>query len=170
MPAETDSTPKRLLKTLARIEDGILALLLSVMICLALLQIFLRNFFQYGLPDGDHLLRILVLWVALFGAIVASRERKNISIDILSRYLNARARTMAGVVVDLFVVLVAALFAYHSGRLVMDEYTLGTLVLGGVPSWLVQLIIPFAFTVITFRYLTFSLMHVRELRRGSQQG
>ena len=168
MPAETDNGVKRLLKALARVEDGILALLLTVMICLALLQIFLRNFFQYGITDADHLLRILVLWVGLFGAIVASRERKNISIDILSRYLNTRARTLAGVVVDLFVVVVAALFAYHSGRLIMQEYELGTLVLGNVPSWLVQLVIPFAFGVIALRYLVFSLMHTRALRRGSQ--
>ena len=38
MPAETDSTPKRLLKTLARIEDGILALLLSVPLAVLVLM------------------------------------------------------------------------------------------------------------------------------------
>jgi len=169
MPGETDNVARRLLKTLARIEDGMLVLLLTVMICLAVAQIFLRNFFQYGITDGDNLLRILVLWVGLFGAIVASRERKNISIDVLSAYLNVQARAIAGVVVDLFVVLVASILAYHSGRLVVDEYVAGTLALTNVPSWLVQSVLPFAFGMIALRYLISSVMHSRALSTGSRQ-
>ena len=169
MPAEPDNAPTRLLKIIARIEDGILVLLLSVMIGLAFLQIVLRNFFQYGFTDGDHLLRILVLWVGLFGAIVASRERKNINIDVLSRYLDGLAKALVDMVIDLFVVLVAGLFAYHSARLLVQEYALEILVLGAVPSWLVQLVIPLAFTVIALRYLLFSVTHVREVMAGLRQ-
>ena len=165
----TEKTASGLLKTLARVEDVILVLLLTLMICLAVSQIFLRNFFQYGFTDGDNLLRILVLWVGLFGAIVASRERKNISIDILSRYLKGRPRALAGVVVDLFVALVAATLAYHSVRLVLAEYDAGTMALTTVPTWLVQSVMPFAFGMIAVRYTLFTVMHARSLITGVQQ-
>ena len=58
---------------LHRVEDAVLALLLGAMILLAPLQIALRLFFNEGLTWADPLIRVLVLWVGLFGAISASR-------------------------------------------------------------------------------------------------
>ena len=72
-------------------------------------------------------------------------------------------------VIDLFVVLVAGLFAFHSGRLLVQEYALEILIMGTVPSWLVQLVIPLAFAVIALRYLLFSVTHARELMGGLRQ-
>ena len=56
---------KRLEERLHRVEDILLALLLTAMIGLAALQILLRNLFNLGLAWADPTLRLLVLWVAL---------------------------------------------------------------------------------------------------------
>ena len=64
-------------------------MLISLLISMILLssgQIVLRNFFDIGIIWIDPLLRVLVLWTALVGATVASRENKHIRIDLLSRY------------------------------------------------------------------------------------
>ncbi len=70
-----------------RVEDFLLFLLLAGMILLATGQIALRNFFAAGVIWGDELLRIILLWLALFGAMAASRDNKHINIDIVSRFL-----------------------------------------------------------------------------------
>ena len=80
----------RLGTVLHRIEDGILVAILSLMIGLAALQIVLRNFFGAGIVWGDMLVRVLVLWIGLVGAMVAARQNKHISIDLVIRYLRER--------------------------------------------------------------------------------
>ena len=39
-------------------------------------------------------LRLLVLWVALFGAMAASRQDKQIAVDAVSNFLSPRAKAM----------------------------------------------------------------------------
>ena len=71
---------------LYRVEDALLVVLLSAMILLASTQILLRNFFDSGFVWIDPILRVMVLWLGLIGATVATRYNKHIRIDLLSRY------------------------------------------------------------------------------------
>ena len=64
---------KRLTRTIAAIEDGLLVILLAAMTGLAGSQILLRNLWDTGLAWGDPLLRVMVLWVALLGATQGTR-------------------------------------------------------------------------------------------------
>jgi TRAP-type C4-dicarboxylate transport system permease small subunit len=70
---------------LHRAEDALLVVLLSTMIVLAGTQIILRNFLDSGFVWIDPLLRVLVLWLGLLGATVATRNNKHIRIDLLSK-------------------------------------------------------------------------------------
>ena len=76
------------------LENSLLSIVLVSMILLASGQIGLRNLFGSGFPWADEALRLLVLWVAMLGAVAASRENRHISIDILSRVLPERPRMM----------------------------------------------------------------------------
>ena len=58
------------------VEDVLIFVLLSALILLASTQIVLRNVFSLGYPWVDGLIRLLVLWLALLGAIAASRARR----------------------------------------------------------------------------------------------
>ena len=58
---------------LDKIEDWFLVVMLGVMVLLAVVQIFYRNVFGIGLLWADPMLRIMVLWVALAGAVIATR-------------------------------------------------------------------------------------------------
>ena len=61
-------------KSLHRAEDALLVILLTAMIVLACTQILLRNFFDSGIVWIDPLLRVMVLWLGLVGATVATRH------------------------------------------------------------------------------------------------
>ena len=56
-------------RTLHRAEDAVLALLLGATIVLASLQILLRGIFGTGIGWVDPLVRVLVLWLGLLGAL-----------------------------------------------------------------------------------------------------
>ncbi len=64
---------QRVLRIIHGFEDGLLALMVAAMIFLAGSQILLRNLFDTGFAWADPVLRLLVLWVGLLGALAASR-------------------------------------------------------------------------------------------------
>ncbi len=118
------------------LEDAVLVVLLTRMILLAATQILLRNGFGSGLVWADELLRILVLWIGLAGALAASRDRNQIKIDVLSRFLPERGRLVMQIVTDVFTAVVCAVVAWHafvfvSGSLEYDDTLLGSFRRGG---------------------------------------
>ena len=156
----------KILDIIARIEDGLLVFLLGSMIVLAGLQIILRNVFSTGITETDSLLKILVLWVGMLGAVVASRERKHISIDILTRYVSEKTRQYVEVMIDLFVVFICSLLATLSLRMLLVDYESSTIAFSGVRTWMLESILPIAFVIITLRYLMYSWQGINAIIKG----
>jgi len=154
---------KRAQMILHRVEDAILVGLLLLMIGMAVTQIFLRNLFQAGIVWSDVMVRILVLWVGLIGAMVASRQDNHIAIDVLDRYLPERAKVYTNFVVRLFTALICTIVAYYSLLFVQMEFTDGGMAFARVPTWLCEAIIPFAFTVIALRYFLLSFVNLKKI-------
>lgn len=147
----------RLIKFVQLLEDSLLVLLLTSMILLASTQIVMRNFFDTGLVWADPLLRVMVLWLGLLGATVASRNNKHIQIDLLTRYLSQRLNLAIQVVVGLFTATVAGTIAWHGARWVISDYRDAITSFSGLPSWVLEIIIPLAFGLIAIRYLLYAL-------------
>ena len=146
-----------LVKSVHRIEDILLVLLLSNMIALASTQIILRNFFDSGIVWADPLLRIMVLWLGLVGATVASRDNKHIHIDLVSRFLSKRWYLLIQTFVGQFTAWVCLLIAWHGARWVQLEYLDGMISFLGIPAWMFQITIPITFVLIGVRYFLFSI-------------
>ncbi|MBU1343904.1 MAG: TRAP transporter small permease [Proteobacteria bacterium] len=150
------SLVRNVIVVLQKIEDGILIGLLLLMILMAVLQIFLRNLFDSGVLWGDPLVRILVLWIGLIGAMVASRNNHHISIDVISRYLPDSIRRLTNLATAVFTFLVCSVMAYYSFGFVIMEKNDGLTAFANIPVWICESIIPFSFAVISIRYLFFS--------------
>ncbi len=145
------------------VEDAVLVGLLLLMIGMSVTQIFLRNLFETGIVWSDVMVRILVLWVGLIGAMVASRQDNHITIDILDRYLPERGKVYANFVVKLFTALICMIAAYYSLLFVQMEFADGGMAFAQVPTWLCEAIIPFAFTVIALRYFLLSFVNLKRI-------
>ena len=146
-----------LISILHKIEDALLASLLLLMIGLAVFQIVLRNGFNAGIVWADPLVRVLVLWLGLIGAMVASRTDNHISIDIVSKYLPEHLKQFTTLLVYLFTTIICALMTWHSARFVIMEKADGMFAFFSMPIWICELVIPFAFGIMTIRYTLFFL-------------
>jgi TRAP-type C4-dicarboxylate transport system permease small subunit len=142
-----------------RLETILLCALLSGLILLGSAQILLRNVFSIGVTWGDGLIRLGVLWLALLGALAASREGRHITMGDPNRWLPRRLQLAAGVAADFFAAAVAGVFAWYACVFVRDSRAFGDTLLNDVPAWILQLIMPVAFALISYRYV------VRGLRR-----
>jgi TRAP-type C4-dicarboxylate transport system permease small subunit len=139
------------------LEDSLLVGLLVSMIVLSSGEIILRNFFDFGIIWIDPLLRVLVLWTGLIGATVASRENKHIRIDLISRLFSKRMHLVIQVFVGLFTATVSGIIAWHGARWVLMDYQDRLTSFHGLPSWVLEIIIPVAFGLIAIRYLLHSV-------------
>ena len=72
------------------LENIALVVMLGGMILLAFGQIVLREVFETGFVWADELIKVMVLWLVMIGAVAASRDDRHIRIDVLSQLLPDR--------------------------------------------------------------------------------
>ena len=149
---------ERIRKFLNRIEDGVLIGLLLSMMVVAITQILLRNLFESGIVWGDPMSRMLVLWVGLIGAMIATRFDNHIRIDLLNRYLRKHLKAIVKIVVACFTAITCGIFAYYSLQFVRLEFEDGSFAFAKIPVWFCASVIPLAFLVIALRSFTSAII------------
>ncbi len=148
---------RRLHRFLWRLEGAVLVLILTATIGFAVAQVLLRNLFHSGLAWGDPLVRILVLWLGMVGAMIASRRHEHIHIDVFTRRLPERLQNGVHRLTDLFTAAVCLIVAWHALMLIRIEFADGYPAFASVPAWLAEAVIPFGFAVMGLRYLLSAL-------------
>lgn len=151
------------------VENAALFLVLAAMVFLAAAQIFMRNVLDIGVAWGDEALRLLVLWVTMLGAMAATRDRRHIVIDVLSRALPEAFRLWVCLLVDGFSAAVSAILAWYAAVFVADSRAYDDRLLNDLPAWPFQVILPIAFAIIAYRYCIWCLRHIRTIVKGAAQ-
>lgn len=159
---------ERLRRAVLLAEDVILVVVLVAMIGFAVAQIALRNLLGIGILWGDPLVRVLVLWAGLIGAMVAARLDHHIVISALAQFLPPRWKTASRLLTDSATAAVCLIVALVATRFVHSDYQAGVMAFARVPAWVCELIIPFAFFVLAGRYGLFAVERARELLRRSR--
>lgn len=144
---------------LEKIENYILVTLLIVLLVLSFSQVVLRNFFNSGITWADVFLRHAVLYIGLIGASIATKYEKNINMDVLGRIVSEKKRKLFSILTNFFSFIIASLMVYASYLFVKSEYEFNpdTILFFGLKSWIIQLIIPFTLSIISFRLLLKSI-------------
>lgn len=150
------------------LENGLLLLILLGMVALAVLQIVLREFFDTGIIWLNEAVRILVLWLAVLGAVAAARDNRHIRIDLVSHLLPQRTVTAIRLVVDLFAAVVSAFVAWQLWRYLKLQAELEFTVLDGidVPSFWANMVAPVGFALLSYRFLVLFCRQLLELASG----
>lgn len=140
------------LRLLEKGEEVLLCLLLAAMITVACLQILLRTFFSSGLMWADPLLRYLVLWCGLLGAVLATSKGKHISLDLINNKLSPTIRSWVSVTTYLFCIIVSLGLTWAGWIFLQNEIEFSSPGPLSLPNWLWNTIFPVAFGLITIKY------------------
>lgn len=152
---------EKIKKIIFLIEDSILVIALSALILICFGQIILRGVFSIGLFWGETASRYLVLWVALLGAIVATREYNHVNIDIVSKYAPDKIKNIIRVITDLFTAVVTFALTYYSIIFIKNDMASNMKAFGVIPTWVAGLILPVAFGVICIHYIFHLFTHLK---------
>jgi TRAP-type C4-dicarboxylate transport system permease small subunit len=144
---------RRGLVVLRHVENGLLTTLVLLLVVLAGAQIFLRDVFHTALSFADPLMRQLVLWTGMLGALAAVRDDKHIALDVLQRFLKPGAQKIARIVTFGFAAAVCAMLAYYCFAMVQVDLEGATpSQLSGVPAWAAEIILPVGFGMMALRF------------------
>lgn len=144
-------------------EKAVLCFLLLAIIVLACTQITLRTFFSGGLVWADPVLRYLVLWTGLLGAVTATGQGKHIALDILGGRMPKTIVPYATLLSHLFSFLTASALAWASVIFFIGEMEFGGPGPLTVPLWVWNMIFPLAFGLLAVKYFFFLLMQAADL-------
>lgn len=154
---------------MARIETILLIIILLSMILLAFLQVILRNFFHTSILWADTLLRHLVLWIGFIGASLATRERRHINIDAVSRLLSKTAQKITLSIINLFAGTICFFLLRAAMTFIQSEKEAGSILFTGIPTWVFQIIIVIGFGLMMLRFLIHTLENLMALLSPAQK-
>jgi TRAP-type C4-dicarboxylate transport system permease small subunit len=143
-------------RALEKFEFWLIVCLLTLMIILSFGQMVSRNLFHQALVWGDILLRQLVLWTGFLGASLAVRQNKHISIDVFSNFLSPGTKGKVSIFTRITTAIISGFLAWAAWSFVQFEKESESILFLELPVWLFQLILPYSFLVITFRFLLYS--------------
>lgn len=141
------------LKALHRIEDVLLASLLTALLLLSVSQIGLRLLFDTGLAWAEPLARSGVFWLAMLGALGATRTRKHIAIDALPRLLPAAGQRIVWSLSHLFAALICGALSWYGSGLVASEFEAPVPWIAGLSSGWPMLALPLGFGLMAIRFV-----------------
>jgi len=143
-------------RTLEKFEGRLIVCLLSLMIILSFGQMVSRNLFHQALVWGDILLRQLVLWTGFLGASLAVRQNKHISIDVFSNFLPASSKNKVFTFTCITTAIISGFLASAAWSFVLFEKESESILFLDLPVWFFQVILPYSFLTIAFRFLLHS--------------
>ncbi|MGD0724060.1 MAG: TRAP transporter small permease [Spirochaetia bacterium] len=157
-------------RALTAIVTVLLICAFSVMLGLAVLQVFLRGTLHTGIVWGDVAARQLVIWVGFFGAYLATRSDKHFHIDALTRFLGPRPRLWFSAFSDLFAALICFFLVIASRTFVAVGLDADATLFLGIPQTAAASIVPAGFGLITVQFLLRTIDGLTAAIRGVPPG
>nr|WP_282452710.1 TRAP transporter small permease [Lysobacter sp. CAU 1642] len=135
-----------------RAEDALLGGLLLGLVLLSSVQIFRRALFHEGWIGAEAAGRGLVLWIALLGALAATREGRHVRIDLAAHRLGSVAQAVLDRLAAALASAFCAVMGWLGWQLLLLEQEMGEVAFAGVPAWWISAVIPLGFGFMALRF------------------
>jgi TRAP-type C4-dicarboxylate transport system permease small subunit len=155
-----------LLKSLTKVFERLLVLLIAFQASLLILSVFFRYVLNSPIVWCDEIVRYSLVWITFAGAPLATRDGKHILVDVIDTVLPEKGRKISNWFVDLVVIAFMAFVIYYGIR--MTDFQRGRF--GETLTWLsysyVYASIPIG-AAVTILFTV--LKHFAKEARGSSQ-
>lgn len=155
MPADAatnaESAPRR--DWLRRVENGVLALALGLLVALPLAEALLRKTLHTGIPGSTAFVQHLTLIVTMLGAALATRDGKLLTLFELAAFGGVRVQQLCRGVGQFAAAVTAGMLAVASAMFIVTERAAGSTLAFGIPVWVIQCVMPAGFALIGLRLL-----------------
>jgi tripartite ATP-independent transporter DctM subunit len=153
-PSEEAHTTAPWPRLLTSAENFFLAVALTMMMAVPLAEMLLRRTLGTGIYGANAITQHLGLLVGMVGGAIAARERRLLALSTLdTSFLKGRVRSAARVFSAGFGATICVFLTVACQQFVSIEREAAGTVAYGVPTWMVELVMPIGFALIAFRLL-----------------
>jgi tripartite ATP-independent transporter DctM subunit len=138
--------------TLDALENGVVAALFGLTVATPIAEIVLRATLHTGIEGVGSIVQHLTLALGMFGAAVAARERRLLTLS-LSQFIKGDAALAAQLAGRVIAAGATALLLFSTVDFVSAERQSGSTLVYGVPVWLVELPLLAGYALIASRLL-----------------
>jgi tripartite ATP-independent transporter DctM subunit len=138
-------------RTLRSLEHGLLILGLAAAACLPLADTLGRPF-GFHVPAGADYLQQVVLWLAFLGGLVATREHRHLALSTAELFGEGRVRRAGRLLAGAVSAATVSILTYAAVGLVLANREEGRTLMGGVPVWLLELVMPASLALMVLRF------------------
>lgn len=134
-----------------RAEDVVLAITLGAMMLLPILEIALRRLFSQGISNEPAIVQHLTLVAGMVGGAIAARDDRLLALGSAEALIRPAWRPVARFVSRVVAGTISALLCWASVEFVRHERASASTLAYGIPVWVVELVLPIGFALITWR-------------------
>ncbi len=132
--------------------QAVMAVALLMMIVLSVLD-FLLRLFNAGIEGSSVYVQNLCLWVGFLGALIASGEKRHITLMNLASFMPARIQNLAEVLANGVSAAVTTGIFCAAWQFVRAEMGSPVRISGWLPQWTPEAVLPVVFGLMTLRWM-----------------
>ena len=141
------------MRWLARIEEGVIALLLAAMTVLTFMQVVARYVFNYSFVWALELTGVMFAWLIFLGMSYGVRVGAHIGIDAVVKAFGRRAARAVGIVAAAACVAYALIVTIGGVEYVRKMHEVGILMQDlPIEQWIPRLVLPLGFGLLALRF------------------
>jgi C4-dicarboxylate transporter DctM subunit len=141
---------------LATAENLLLVLSLALLTLLPLAEILLRKCFQVSIPGAHALTQNLTLIIGMIGGAVAARENRLLAMSGLPGLLKGKWKSGAAIFSSAVAAALTVFLCVAGYQFVDSEKEGGAKLVGEIPIWIVELVLPIGFALVAWRLIRHS--------------
>jgi C4-dicarboxylate transporter, DctQ subunit len=145
---------KSLFKSIDKIENGLISVLLFSTTILLFVNVVLRYVFKSPTTWAEEIIRYAIVWVTFIGSSVCARNKLHVGIDIFVANMPIKIKKMLLILADLFSAffcLFITFYGFQNTMLVVDTAQRSPAML--MPMWIVYISMPIGAFLMTIRFL-----------------
>ena len=142
-----------------RVEDVILAITLALMMFLPVIEIALRKLFNEGISNAPAIVQHLALVAGMVGAAIAARDNRLLALGTAEAMMKPSWRPAARFIARSIAAAITAVLCWAAIGFVRNEFSSASRLAYGIPVWVIQLILPIGFAMISWRIATNAAKH-----------
>jgi C4-dicarboxylate transporter DctQ subunit len=141
------------MRWIERLEEGLLAVLLALMVSITFMQVIARYVFNYSFVWALEVTTVLFAWLIFVGMSYGVRVGSHIGVDALVKSLGPAATRIVGGIAAVLCIVYALIVTVGGFQYVRKMYDVGIL-MQDVPieQWIPRLVLPIGFGLLALRF------------------
>lgn len=136
------------------LEEYLLVVLMTLEVIIVFWQVLARFLLKVPSAWSEEIARYMFIWLVWVGAAYATKENKNVKIDLLSSKFTGTTKKVADILIAVMFLGLMLFMFYTSGKVMMTVYESRSVATGShMPMWIAWLSLPLSMFLMMFRFI-----------------